>query len=153
MKKHKRFILLVPLIFASLLLFSGCFRHTYSSPCDYPNSKWVYNGEFGTIELEIPSKPGQYRGIVEANEEKIYIDYAFDSKTRSLFIAPITEAEYYEGTNITNTDDLLLRGSFQCSSKKLIVTSSHYSTFFGGSANAWSTEKSEKIELVFIRVE
>lgn len=153
MKNLKKNVLLVATIVASLFTLTGCFKHSYKSPCDYPNSKWVYTGEFGTIDLYIPSTPGQYRGEIERDGEKKYIFYSFDSLTRSIFIDQITEEEFFGKINIIDDNNLLLRGSFITTSQKFVITSSHYSAFFGGRGDAWSNDKNEKIKLVFERVE
>ena len=147
--KNKRVIKLSLISVVILFALSGCFRRTYQSPCDYLGSKWVYNGEYGRIEFQIDDAQGYYKGVIESESGKIYIELIFDTSTKSVFLLPLSEEEYLMNKSNIHMSQQILRGSFKCTEEEFIITSLYYNAFFGGSMDM---ESDEKIQLIFSRI-
>lgn len=156
MKIHKRvtIALLLLLIILAVFLTYVIYRYNYPCPRNFYDSKWVCEGEFGKIELNIGSDGRSSLGVLYSQNDKTYMDFGFDSSTKSVFIVEITENEYFGKREYFNMSQLVLRGTYRCTEEKFVITSFHYNPLFGDeNLNPMSDEKTQKLKLVFERVE
>ncbi len=145
---------LVYMIVMIVLVASTIIRQNLPWPGDYPNSRWVCNGEFGKVELTVGDKPGFYKGTVETSGNVTYVEFVFDNMPRSTFLIQLTEEQYENDKAEPKMSKTVLRGGYRCTKKKFIITSHYYDSIFGDEAlGGWSEEESPEIKLIFKRVE
>lgn len=162
MKAIKKILRVILCLVISILIYVICvmsFAFSPPRPCpgDYPNSKWIYDGNYSKIELTVNDDNSISARIITSEGEK---DLEITIRSKPQFIDICAK----EDDNDDWYSVTVFSGSYRCDDKRMIMSSSSYSP-------EWRMEDSElriasleftplecnemreSIELEFVRVE